>query len=126
MGQEEIVSGARVVMQVAYILFVLAFIIWLIRNTVMGKVSASAAKFMESVKPNPGDKLNPDRNQLDLILNTLQYKTEGHCPCTPTPLRSKDTLCPCATYRTGGECKCGLFVKDRNTECKGGNIDVIG
>lgn len=75
MGQEEIVSGARVVMQVAYILFVLAFIlfvlafiIWLIRNTVMGKVSASAAKFMESVKPNPGDKLNPDRNQLDLIL----------------------------------------------------------
>ena len=62
-----------------------------------------------------GFKLNPN----DKIVNSLFKriaKCNGECPChheewnKETP--HEDKLCPCKTYRDGGNCHCTLYVKE--------------
>jgi len=40
--------------------------------------------------------------------------TGGNCPCVPSFLWGKDTICPCKEFRkqkTTGPCHCGMYEK---------------
>lgn len=53
--------------------------------------------------------LNPNKKIVDNIRKAL-IKTKGQCPCIPSHLWNKDTICPCKDYKKTGICKCKLFV----------------
>lgn len=57
----------------------------------------------------PGTSENPNSDVVKTIRNGIE-KMLGHCPCIPKYLHNEDTLCPCKPYRTGGQCKCSLYV----------------
>jgi len=110
MDYKDYVYGIRIVASILLGIITLGVISWFIEALSKHRATLKFHKTIDNIKPNVGDTFNPDKNQYELIINTLKYKTEGHCPCIPVLLRSKDTICPCATYRAGGECKCGLFI----------------
>lgn len=70
-------------------------------------------------------KLNPDEDYLQPVWESLEMSSEKEhmmwCPCRPTTGDKKEDLkrdlsCPCdfkkqITWKTKGECWCGLFVK---------------
>jgi len=51
--------------------------------------------------------VNPD----DLFVRGLRRRIRGNNGFCPTKRgKSKDSKCPCAEYRDGGRCDCGLFI----------------
>lgn len=58
--------------------------------------------------PKDGDIFNPNTKARAELLKSL-LERDGYCPCQPNA--SRDTMCPCRTYREKGKCICGLFTK---------------
>ena len=58
--------------------------------------------------PKEGDMFSPNSKQRASLLKAL-LERGGYCPCQPE--QSRDTMCPCKTYRKEGNCICGMFVK---------------
>lgn len=57
----------------------------------------------------PGTQVNPNEEVVNLIRSGIS-RLDGHCPCIPKHAHNEDTICPCKPYRTGGQCKCALYV----------------
>lgn len=58
--------------------------------------------------PKQGDMFCQNKKARAELLKAL-LERGGFCPCQPE--QSRDTMCPCKSYRDKGECKCGMFVK---------------
>lgn len=87
----------------------------------MGKDIENLRKQMKEYADKVGIKLNPDKKQVDWVLDALlKRKTkfgEIYCPCrvvTGNKEQDKEIICPCVFHRgeieLQGHCKCNLFV----------------
>ena len=56
-------------------------------------------------------KVNP--NKFDKIADAL-FKSENYCPCRIN--KTEDTKCICKAVREGGECICGLYTRNQQSE----------
>jgi len=76
---------------------------------------------MQEYAESAGIKLNPDKKQVDWVLNALIKRKEKfgeiYCPCrviTGNRKKDKEIICPCVFHRgeieLQGHCKCNLFV----------------
>ena len=76
---------------------------------------------MQEYAESSGIKLNPDKKQVDWVLNALIKRKEKfgeiYCPCrviTGNRKKDKEIICPCVFHRgeieLQGHCKCNLFV----------------
>jgi len=79
-------------------------------------------KKMQDYAKKAGIKLNPDKKQLDWVLDALLKRKEKlgeiYCPCrvvTGNKEKDKEIICPCVFHRgeieLQGHCKCNLFVE---------------
>ena len=57
-----------------------------------------------------GYKPNPDKEVIKTIMMGIKKKN-GYCPCKVG--ETEDNKCPCASYRNGEGCICGLYVEDK-------------
>ena len=57
----------------------------------------------------PGTILNADAELVALIRKGVE-KCNGNCPCVVRHKHSEATICPCAEYRSTGNCECKLYV----------------
>lgn len=57
----------------------------------------------------PGYFKNPDDEFCKNFKKRLKANN-GYCPCRLD--KTPDTKCPCKDFREGGECICGLYIKD--------------
>ena len=58
--------------------------------------------------PKEGDMFVQNTKQRAELLKAL-LERGGFCPCQTE--QSRDTMCPCKSYRKDGKCICGMFVK---------------
>ena len=77
----------------------------------------------ETFSENNGFKLKPDKEHVDMVIKGVLENEKKHrlklCPCRMRDGSRKNDLeliCPCnfeiqETWKTKGECWCGLFVK---------------
>ena len=79
-------------------------------------------KIAEAYAKSKGFMLNPNKKDLDLILEGLEKNREKHgvpyCPCrviTKDKEKDRDIICPCVFHRgeieIDGYCLCRLFWK---------------
>ena len=55
--------------------------------------------------------LNPDVERRNEVRQAIR-NNDGYCPCSV--VKTPETKCPCAEFRCGEGCQCGLYVPKEN------------